>query len=273
MRSGNKLMTTVVMCAVLTPAAAQEKERALVEAARKADLATASRLLQEGASPRAAIGPARAPLAIPEEPATAQSMLAMQTALCAAASAGSLEIARLLVAAGAEVNRAGPYGTPLAIAALRGDARLATMLLRAGADPNVRDGGGATPLYRAVLSGDQPLALRLLEAGADPNLRSAGVASVPPSSGLALIEAARRGDLELTRALLDAGAYPSTHGGDGRSALFWAIVQGTEEVALLLLERGANPAEWAGTYSMRHYAQAMGKPRVAEWIANREKTE
>src|SRR5262249_29565929 len=132
MRSGSRLMTAVVMCAVLAPALAQEKERALVDAARKADLAAASRLLQEGVSPRAAAGASRVAVANAEELASASNATAAQSALCAAVSAGSLEIARLLIAAGAELNRAGPYGTPLAIAALRRDARMSELLLRAG---------------------------------------------------------------------------------------------------------------------------------------------
>src|SRR5262245_2267574 len=177
-------------------------ERELVRAAGAADLAGVSRLLQQGVSANAAVD-RRAGVAR-EEVATAGVRTSGDTALAAAARARSAEIVRLLLASGADVNRAAVDGTPLAIAALRSDRRVAELLLAARADPNERDGAGATPLYRAVLAGDVELARRLLAAGADPNLRSPAVGGPPqePGSGVPLAEAAKRGDRELARALV-----------------------------------------------------------------------
>lgn len=273
MRALIAMLGLIRVLGLALPAAAQDTGHALVAAAAAGDLAATSRLLQQGVPANATRALARRGTWQGDDPATAPTAGSAQTALCAAAQAGSVEIARLLLTAGADVDRACPLGAPLAIAALRGDARMAGLLLSARAYPDVRDGAGATPLYRAVLAGDEALARRLLAARADPNLRSPGVGAVPPSSGLPLIEAARQGRAGLVEALLDAGATPSAHGGDGRSALFWAIVEGTEEAALLLIERGANPAESAGTYSLQHYARSMGKPRVAERIAGRKKSQ
>ncbi len=62
------------------------------------------------------------------------------------------EIARMLVAAGAEVNRCGGVtrATPLHMAARRGFVGIAQALLDLGASPEARDANGCTPLDRAV---------------------------------------------------------------------------------------------------------------------------
>lgn len=71
-----------------------------------------------------------------------------RTPLMMAANAGSVDVARLLIAAGANVNRADKSGgTPLLLAS---DLTVINVLLAAGADPDVADATGETPLSRAV---------------------------------------------------------------------------------------------------------------------------
>lgn len=62
------------------------------------------------------------------------------------------EIVRILVEAGADVNRSGGVGgvTPLHAAARWGRVEIAKALLEAGASREVRDGKGRTPLDRAI---------------------------------------------------------------------------------------------------------------------------
>lgn len=70
------------------------------------------------------------------------------TPLMVAAKAGSVDVARLLIAAGANVNRADKSGgTPLLLAS---DLTVINVLLAAGADPDAADATGETPLSRAV---------------------------------------------------------------------------------------------------------------------------
>ncbi|MGH9384237.1 MAG: ankyrin repeat domain-containing protein [Vicinamibacterales bacterium] len=58
----------------------------------------------------------------------------------------------------------------------------------------------------------------------------------------ALLHAARQGHIEAARALLDGGAdIDKVNAGDGTSALVTAIINGQFDVAMLLVERGANP--------------------------------
>jgi len=64
--------------------------------------------------------------------------------------------------------------TPLTAAAQFGRVDVARLLLAHGADPNLRDGGGQylTPLATAAMHGQLEVCRVLLAAGADPNLRT-----------------------------------------------------------------------------------------------------
>ena len=91
------------------------------------------------------------------------------TPLLFAARVGDLDSARLLVAAGADVNDLAPQGTrALVVAAHSGHGKLAAFLLDRGADPNATD-AGYSALHAAILHKDVELVQALLAAGADPN--------------------------------------------------------------------------------------------------------
>jgi ankyrin repeat protein len=91
------------------------------------------------------------------------------TPLLFAARAGDAESARVLVAAGADVNDALPDGmTALVEAAHSGHEAVGRLLLEMGADPNAA-AVGYTALHAAVLRGRLDLAKALLAHGANPN--------------------------------------------------------------------------------------------------------
>lgn len=93
------------------------------------------------------------------------------TPLHFAAQSGDLVAARLLLAAGAELEKTSADGNgALVVAAMSGHGRLAAELLDLGADPNA-NGAGYTALHAAVLRSDPELAHTLLAAGADPDAR------------------------------------------------------------------------------------------------------
>jgi ankyrin repeat protein len=93
------------------------------------------------------------------------------TPILFAAQQGDIESARLLLAAGAEINDSSADGASVLVTASQsGHTALATFLLANGADPNRAD-AGYTPLHMAVLRGDLALAKRLLVQGADVNAR------------------------------------------------------------------------------------------------------
>jgi ankyrin repeat protein len=91
------------------------------------------------------------------------------TPLLFAAREGDVESARLLLAAGADVNDKLPDGTTALIeAAHSGQGAVAALLLDKGADPNNAD-IGYTALHAAVLRGDRALVKALLAHKANPN--------------------------------------------------------------------------------------------------------
>ena len=126
------------------------------------------------------------------------------TALHFAAFWGGVEVARLLLDRGAEVDAHGRgwmTGTALHSAASNRDADVVEVLLAAGADPGARQSGGWTPLHGAAHNGDARTAGLLLAAGADP--------SACNDDGRSVLELAEEGGdartVELVRSALAAG--------------------------------------------------------------------
>jgi ankyrin repeat protein len=98
------------------------------------------------------------------------------------------------------VQRGG--STPLLFAARVGDVASAKLLIAAGADVNDQLADRTSALILAAHSGQGPVAEFLLEKGADPNNAEIGYT--------ALHAAVLRGDLSLLKALLARGANPNT---------------------------------------------------------------
>ncbi|WP_079159656.1 ankyrin repeat domain-containing protein [Streptomyces griseus] len=128
------------------------------------------------------------------------------TALYLASVADLPGTVRLLLAAGADPNRAsGPGGgdLPLCGAACGGHAEVVEALLAAGADPGLREEFGFTALRWAVGLGHARVAEILLAHGADPDLPG-------PQDESPLLVAARRGSVSTVRVLLRYGARDLT---------------------------------------------------------------
>jgi ankyrin repeat protein len=91
------------------------------------------------------------------------------TALLFAARVGDLASARLLVAAGADVNDADAWGVSATVlAAHSGYREFVEFLLDKGADPN-RAEAGFSALHVATMRRDEKMVSALLDHGADPN--------------------------------------------------------------------------------------------------------
>jgi ankyrin repeat protein len=92
-----------------------------------------------------------------------------ETALLFAARSGDLASARLLVAAGANVNDADAWGVSATVlAAHSGFGDLVAFLLERGADPNAA-AAGFTALHAAIMHRHTAMVGALLGRGADPN--------------------------------------------------------------------------------------------------------
>src|SRR5438105_1163677 len=98
------------------------------------------------------------------------------TALHWAAYKDNLDIARLLIAAGADVKRVSRIGaiTPLFMAANNGNVAMMELLLKAGADVNFPNEVGTTPLMVTAASGNVDGVTTLLNHGAAVNAREKG---------------------------------------------------------------------------------------------------
>src|SRR3977135_4663641 len=93
------------------------------------------------------------------------------TAFMFAAREGDLSSAKLLLAAGANVNDADAWGiSALVLAAHSGYRELVDFLLENGADPNAA-AAGFSSLQIAIMRRDEKMAGALLARGADANAR------------------------------------------------------------------------------------------------------
>ena len=199
------------------------------------------------------------------------------TPLMLAAANGSLPLVELLLAAGAAPDAARPTGdTALMFAARAGSLEVVRRLAAAGANPNARTAGGHTALMWAAAEAHAGVAQALIDHGAalvdvrtaatpfvprrrrprrGPILLREGEAANPaefPRDGetdpprtaggfTPLLYAVLAGDGETVRVLLDAGADVNDASPDGVSALMLALTKRHEDLALLLLDRGADP--------------------------------
>lgn len=152
-----------------------------------------------------------------------------------AASEGQLEIARLLLDAGAEIDALDrDASTPLHDAALRGHPEVVALLLERGADVHRRDFNGAYSLSFAVSGGDTTVIRQIIAAGADFYHRS--------RAGFALLHfAAMRGLEDLVDQILTSGEYVDVRTMYGDTPLKWATVRNHMGVMRTLLAHGADP--------------------------------
>jgi len=112
---------------------------------------------------------------------------------------GHEEIARQLVAAGADVNRPSRNAirvSPLHSAVESGNLALLNLLLQHGANPDAVEFLEATPLHSAAARGSQEMVERLLASGADPQRKT--------KEGKTAADLARQYDHESLAAFLDS---------------------------------------------------------------------
>ena len=226
------------------------------------------------------------------------------TALLWSAHWNDVEIADLLLGAGADANAANDFRmTPLSEACTNGNAGLVRLLLKSGANPNSAIATGETPLMTCAKSGAADAVRMLVEYGATVNAKEPSenqtalmwaAAERHPDVMRALIEAhadlqantkqgftalhfaARVGDLESVKLLLAAGVdvnllthtagganrvtnqlgIAKTVGTIGYTPLLVAVVRGQVDLALYLMDHGADPNILAAGYTPLHWASS-----------------
>jgi uncharacterized protein len=209
------------------------------------------------------------------------------TALLWAAHWDDLDSAELLLKSGADANAANEYGTtPLSQACVNANTGFVRLLLKSGANPNTAIATGETPLMTCARSGNADAVRLLIEFGAGINAKEPAqnqtalmwaAAERHPNVVGALIGAhadlkastkqgftaihfaARVGDLESVKLLLAAGVDVNlqTQGGgasSGYTPLLIASLRAQTDVALYLLDHGADPNVEAAGFTPLHWA-------------------
>ena len=195
-------------------ARSQHGTTALLLAARHGDVDTARVLLEGGADVNAA-----------------EPVLAVDARIDVEESQTSGRSPLLVASASVVATSGWEYG--LAVKPSTHEA-LAIFLLEQGADANAPDSIGSTPLHAAVETGKAELVKALLAHGADPNARLieapfvlkgdfVGRRRLVGATPLWLAAAARVPNVDILRALADAGGDPGAPADDGTTPLMAAV--------------------------------------------------
>ena len=277
-----RLMSIIAACILQTGAAAYA-ESPVADAAEKRDRARLQALVEQAKDVNAV------------QPDG-------MTALHWAAQLDDLESAKLLVAAKANSAATNGYGvTPLSLACQNGNGEIVELLLEHGADPNAAMRGGETPLMTAARTGKPGAVKALLARGAVVDakerrgqtalmwaaadghaavvelLLKAGAdfrAQLPDSGFTPWFFAARDGRADVVRELLNAGAdvneamqvrkSTGKSARPGTSALVLAVENGHFELAVKLLEAGADPNDQRSGFTPLHVLSWVRKPARGE---------
>ena len=220
-----------------------------------------------------------------------------ETPLHIVARFGPVEMVELLIRMKADLNATAYNGfTPLHLTEAKD---IAALLIRAGADLDKRDNWGNTPLQAAAQRGLAPVVEAILESGYPCDLTSAvmlgkrelaiQLVKENPTAlkrqhatanlwggDTPLAVAAGRGDFELVKFFLDAGADVNDwtvmpNAGFGKAtALTNAVWGGHKEVVELLLRRGASTEVVGGKFyrTILDYARANSRPEIVSLLEN-----
>jgi ankyrin repeat protein/L-ascorbate metabolism protein UlaG (beta-lactamase superfamily) len=155
--------------------------------------------------------------------------------LMVAAATGNVEVARLLLDAGADIDIGdSDNSTALGVAAIRRQGEMVAFLIEKGADVNRRDRKADYPLSFAVYGRDEAIIQQVLDAGAD-------LYFLNPQGETLLHIACGRGVRNLTELLLEKNTQVNAQSEHGDTPLGNAVAGGHAEIAQLLLEHGADP--------------------------------
>ena len=206
---------------------------------------------------------------------------------------------RLLVRARADVNALNRYGVPpLVQACTNGNPAIVKLLLEAGAGTNTKMKGGETVLMLAARSGNAEAVKALLARGANPNSRErlgqtalmwaaaeghtavvhalieagAGLNASIDSGFTPFFFAVREGQLDVVQAFLAAGLDVNTMArlatrrrrSPGMSPLLLAVQNAHFELAIALVDAGADPNDTRTGFTPLHMIPGVRKPDASD---------
>jgi len=159
--------------------------------------------------------------------------------LAVATDMGNIEIMKILIDAGADLNGENAYGdTPLIYASDstgRHRQEAITLLIESGADVNKPNCFGMNVFIVSAARGDVKLLEVLLQHGARINaIYPSSCSTIYDADPNALMYAAEEGQLEAVRFLLEHGADPLYKDAKGHAALYYAKKKGHKSIEALL---------------------------------------
>ncbi|MFC1793921.1 ankyrin repeat domain-containing protein [Planctomycetota bacterium] len=153
----------------------------------------------------------------------------------------NIEMVKLLIARGADINAAG-FQTPLEAAILSGRRDIFDLLIQRGAGVNAKDKSGYTAAYMAIHKDDIYFLNTLIANGVELNTKYRGGETL-------LQSAAITGRTESVKVLLEAGADVNAKNDNGHTALHYPLdirnsdykkYKLSKDTLLLLLNKGAD---------------------------------
>jgi ankyrin repeat protein len=196
--------------------------------------------------------------------------------LSLACTNGNATLVRLLLDAGADANASLPGGETMLMTAARvGNLEAVKALLARGANPNAQEQRDQTALMWAAAEGHATVVRALIEAGSTIN-------ATLPSGFTPLFFAVREGHVDVVRALLEAGVNvnetltpkpdrPASPLGtnykpirNGTSPLMLAVENGHFELAIALVEAGADPNDQRSGFTALHAISWVRKPDASD---------
>ena len=196
--------------------------------------------------------------------------------LSTACTNGNATVVRLLLDAGADANASLPGGeTVLMTAARVGNLEAVKALLARGANPNAQERREQTALMWAAADGHATVVRALIEAGSTTNATLA-------SGFTPLFFAVREGHIDVVRVLLEAGVNvnetlqpkadrPASPLGtnykpirNGTSPLMLAVENGHFDLAMALVEAGADPNDQRSGFTPLHAISWVRKPDASD---------
>jgi ankyrin repeat protein len=239
-------------------------------------------------------------LSPPNPPPDEMMSRGLEVALCKAAYEGHLEIVEMLLDFGVDIEANDEYagGTPLMLAAQKGQNAVVQLLRQQQADILAVGKRGETVLIGATRSGSSSLVEELLDQGADPQasdffdstalhsiggpdrdnivdkliVKGASLLARDHGNHAVLHSAAWGGDLKLAQACLEAGEKVDTTNDWGYTPLMKAASNGHVPMMELLAKHGANPdhvAHYQGETPL-HYAIYNHHRDAIAWLLNRK---